>query len=98
MRFGLHLPNFGPVGDPKTLASLAAEAESAGWNGFFLWDHILGDPQWREPMVDPGSRSRRWRPRPAGSGSVLWSPPFRAGARGSWHVRRRRSTLCLTAG
>jgi alkanesulfonate monooxygenase SsuD/methylene tetrahydromethanopterin reductase-like flavin-dependent oxidoreductase (luciferase family) len=53
MRFGLHLPNFGPVGDPKILASLAAGAEAAGWEGFFLWDHVLGDPDWREPMVDP---------------------------------------------
>jgi alkanesulfonate monooxygenase SsuD/methylene tetrahydromethanopterin reductase-like flavin-dependent oxidoreductase (luciferase family) len=53
MRFGLHLPNFGPLGDPTILASLAADAEAAGWDGFFLWDHILGDPDWREPMVDP---------------------------------------------
>src|SRR5687768_11520535 len=53
MRFGLHLPNFGPVGDPATLAGLAADAETAGWDGFFIWDHILGDPSWRMPMVDP---------------------------------------------
>jgi alkanesulfonate monooxygenase SsuD/methylene tetrahydromethanopterin reductase-like flavin-dependent oxidoreductase (luciferase family) len=53
MRFGLHLPNFGPVGDPKILAALAGRAETAGWEGFFLWDHVLGDPDWREPMVDP---------------------------------------------
>lgn len=53
MRFGLHVPNFGPFGDPRTLAELAHEAEAAGWDGFFLWDHILGDPGWRHPMVDP---------------------------------------------
>jgi len=53
MRFGLHLPNFGAVGDPTTLAGLAADAEAAGWDGFFIWDHILGDPTWRAPMVDP---------------------------------------------
>ncbi len=53
MRYGLHVPNFGPFGDPRALARLAHEAETAGWDGFFLWDHILGDPDWREPMVDP---------------------------------------------
>lgn len=53
MRFGLHLPNFGATGDAEILAELAAEAEAAGWDGFFLWDHVLGDPSWREPMVDP---------------------------------------------
>jgi len=53
MKFGVHLPNFGPFGDPRRLAALARETESAGWDGFFIWDHILGDPDWREPMVDP---------------------------------------------
>jgi alkanesulfonate monooxygenase SsuD/methylene tetrahydromethanopterin reductase-like flavin-dependent oxidoreductase (luciferase family) len=53
MRFGVHLANFGTVWDPALLAELAAQAESAGWDGFFLWDHILGDASWRTPMVDP---------------------------------------------
>jgi alkanesulfonate monooxygenase SsuD/methylene tetrahydromethanopterin reductase-like flavin-dependent oxidoreductase (luciferase family) len=53
MRFGVHVANFGSFGDPAVLAGLAADAEAAGWNGFFLWDHILGDPAWRTPMVDP---------------------------------------------
>jgi len=50
MRFGLTLPNFGPYADARLLASLAHEAEAAGWEGFFLWDHVLfGD----QPVVDP---------------------------------------------
>jgi alkanesulfonate monooxygenase SsuD/methylene tetrahydromethanopterin reductase-like flavin-dependent oxidoreductase (luciferase family) len=53
MRFGVHIANFGSFGDPAVLAALAAEAEAAGWNGFFVWDHVLGDPSWRTPMVDP---------------------------------------------
>jgi alkanesulfonate monooxygenase SsuD/methylene tetrahydromethanopterin reductase-like flavin-dependent oxidoreductase (luciferase family) len=53
MRFGIHVPNFGEFGDARALADLAAGAEVAGWDGFFIWDHILGDPAWREPMVDP---------------------------------------------
>jgi alkanesulfonate monooxygenase SsuD/methylene tetrahydromethanopterin reductase-like flavin-dependent oxidoreductase (luciferase family) len=38
-------------GDARLLAEFAAEAEEAGWDGFFLWDHL----QWpgSEPAVDP---------------------------------------------
>jgi alkanesulfonate monooxygenase SsuD/methylene tetrahydromethanopterin reductase-like flavin-dependent oxidoreductase (luciferase family) len=53
LRFGIHVPNFGDFGDARALADLAAAAETAGWDGFFLWDHILGDATWRTPMVDP---------------------------------------------
>jgi alkanesulfonate monooxygenase SsuD/methylene tetrahydromethanopterin reductase-like flavin-dependent oxidoreductase (luciferase family) len=41
MRFGLSIPNFGDSSDPRILASLAHDAEAAGWDGFFLWDHVL---------------------------------------------------------
>ena len=40
MKFGLYLPNFGPYGDARALAELAVLAEDAGWDGFFLWDHL----------------------------------------------------------
>jgi len=50
MKFGIYLPNFGPYGDARVLANLAQDAENAGWDGFFLWDHIAG---WKLPMVDP---------------------------------------------
>jgi hypothetical protein len=33
--------NFGEYGDPHNLLTLACEAEDAGWDGFFLWDHLL---------------------------------------------------------
>ena len=52
MRFGINLPPFGEFGDARALAELAREAESVGWDGFFIWDHILFDPSWH-PMVDP---------------------------------------------
>jgi alkanesulfonate monooxygenase SsuD/methylene tetrahydromethanopterin reductase-like flavin-dependent oxidoreductase (luciferase family) len=42
MKFGIYLPNFGPFGDARVLASLAQDAEKSGWDGFFLWDHIAG--------------------------------------------------------
>lgn len=54
MRFAIDVPHFGPFGDPRLLAELAYEAEEAGWDGFFIWDHInyklAGSPS---PMVDP---------------------------------------------
>lgn len=50
MNFGLYMPNFGSFGDARVLANLARDAENAGWDGFFIWDHIAG---WDLPMVDP---------------------------------------------
>jgi alkanesulfonate monooxygenase SsuD/methylene tetrahydromethanopterin reductase-like flavin-dependent oxidoreductase (luciferase family) len=50
MRFGLSVPNFA---EPGRLVEVAREADSAGWDGFFLWDHIvvdLGDPP---PIAEP---------------------------------------------
>jgi alkanesulfonate monooxygenase SsuD/methylene tetrahydromethanopterin reductase-like flavin-dependent oxidoreductase (luciferase family) len=41
VKFAIHAPNFGTYSDPRALAELAREAEDAGWDGFFLWDHIL---------------------------------------------------------
>lgn len=52
MRFALYAPNFGPFGDARVLSDMAAEAERAGWDGFFIWDHIAGDAYSRI-MVDP---------------------------------------------
>ncbi len=40
MKFGIYAPNFGPYGDARALADLAAKTEQAGWDGFFIWDHI----------------------------------------------------------
>jgi alkanesulfonate monooxygenase SsuD/methylene tetrahydromethanopterin reductase-like flavin-dependent oxidoreductase (luciferase family) len=35
------------------VAELAHEAEEAGWDGFFLWDHLLFENKWRLPIADP---------------------------------------------
>lgn len=52
MKFGLSVPQFEAFADVKRLADLANVAEGAGWDGFFVWDHILFDDLWR-PVVDP---------------------------------------------
>lgn len=53
MRFGLHVPIFGPFGEPEVVVGLAVEAERRGWDGFFLWDHVWfpGSPPTADPTV-----------------------------------------------
>ncbi|HXD25738.1 MAG TPA: LLM class flavin-dependent oxidoreductase, partial [Propionibacteriaceae bacterium] len=46
MRFGVTLPPFNEWADPRMIMAMAAEAEAAGWDGFFLWDHISWNPAW----------------------------------------------------
>jgi alkanesulfonate monooxygenase SsuD/methylene tetrahydromethanopterin reductase-like flavin-dependent oxidoreductase (luciferase family) len=47
MRRGLTLPIFDQLADPAVLASLATDAEAAGWNGVFVWDHV----DYRKPVT-----------------------------------------------
>ncbi len=52
VRFGLGVPNGGDFAEPDRLVQLARDAEVAGWDGVFLWDHVIRRPPW-QPMVDP---------------------------------------------
>jgi alkanesulfonate monooxygenase SsuD/methylene tetrahydromethanopterin reductase-like flavin-dependent oxidoreductase (luciferase family) len=45
MRFAINVPNFGPFADPLAMVELARAAEAAGWDGFFIWDHVV----WKDP-------------------------------------------------
>ena len=47
MKHGLFLPVFDELADPRVVAALAAEAEQAGWDGVFVWDHLT----YRAPVV-----------------------------------------------
>jgi alkanesulfonate monooxygenase SsuD/methylene tetrahydromethanopterin reductase-like flavin-dependent oxidoreductase (luciferase family) len=40
-RRAIFVAPFDELADPRLLAGLAADAEAAGWDGFFLWDHIV---------------------------------------------------------
>jgi alkanesulfonate monooxygenase SsuD/methylene tetrahydromethanopterin reductase-like flavin-dependent oxidoreductase (luciferase family) len=53
LRHAVHVPNLRQYGDPGLLVQLAVEAEQAGWDGFFLCDHILHRLVEPEPTVDP---------------------------------------------
>jgi alkanesulfonate monooxygenase SsuD/methylene tetrahydromethanopterin reductase-like flavin-dependent oxidoreductase (luciferase family) len=43
-RRGLFLPPFDAFADPALVGVLAEEAEEAGWDGVFVWDHLLYAP------------------------------------------------------
>ena len=52
VQHGVSVPPFGPFADASELAALARAAEEAGWDGFFVWDHVVFDPTFH-PIVDP---------------------------------------------
>jgi alkanesulfonate monooxygenase SsuD/methylene tetrahydromethanopterin reductase-like flavin-dependent oxidoreductase (luciferase family) len=51
MRSGLYVAPFGELADVRALAALAAEAEATGWEGMFLWDHVM--THGAVPIADP---------------------------------------------
>jgi alkanesulfonate monooxygenase SsuD/methylene tetrahydromethanopterin reductase-like flavin-dependent oxidoreductase (luciferase family) len=53
VRFGVVMPNFGELADPSTAVRLARTAEAAGWEGFFVWDHINPFREFPVPVQDP---------------------------------------------
>ena len=40
MRYGIVTPNLGEYADPRVAVRLARVAEAAGWEAFFVWDHL----------------------------------------------------------
>ncbi len=51
MKYGVDIAPFGPFGSAQVVADLAREAEQAGWDGFFIWDHVARE--WTLDVVDP---------------------------------------------
>jgi alkanesulfonate monooxygenase SsuD/methylene tetrahydromethanopterin reductase-like flavin-dependent oxidoreductase (luciferase family) len=51
VRYGLCLANIGTYSDPRTVVSLAEEAELAGWEALLVWDHL--GFVWGPPAADP---------------------------------------------
>ncbi|MGH3714257.1 MAG: LLM class flavin-dependent oxidoreductase [Micromonosporaceae bacterium] len=52
MRYAVGLPNVGEFGDPALLVELAVAAERHGWDGVYVWDHVLyREPDW--PVANP---------------------------------------------
>ena len=51
MQFAVCLSNFGTYADPHAAVRVAVAAEAAGWDGFFVWDHLAF--VWGPPSADP---------------------------------------------
>jgi alkanesulfonate monooxygenase SsuD/methylene tetrahydromethanopterin reductase-like flavin-dependent oxidoreductase (luciferase family) len=49
---GLFVAPFGELADVRVLAELAAAGEAAGYDGFFVWDHVQYSPP-TLPVADP---------------------------------------------
>lgn len=52
MKHALFLPPFDGLADAERMADLAVRAEEAGWDGFFVWDHLRYSAPVRD-IADP---------------------------------------------
>jgi alkanesulfonate monooxygenase SsuD/methylene tetrahydromethanopterin reductase-like flavin-dependent oxidoreductase (luciferase family) len=55
VRYSINIPNFGDFADARTVATVAAAAEAAGWDALFVWDHVVHNKKARagQPFGDP---------------------------------------------
>jgi alkanesulfonate monooxygenase SsuD/methylene tetrahydromethanopterin reductase-like flavin-dependent oxidoreductase (luciferase family) len=53
VRHAIHVPLFGSLADPRAVADIACAAEQAGWDGFFVWDHVLSPVAGQWEIADP---------------------------------------------
>ena len=51
MKYAIDIPNFGDFADPRLTAEIARDAEAAGWNAVWVWDHVQRDAG--VPYADP---------------------------------------------
>jgi alkanesulfonate monooxygenase SsuD/methylene tetrahydromethanopterin reductase-like flavin-dependent oxidoreductase (luciferase family) len=52
LRFAVGVPNVGPFGEAGVILELAVLAEESGWDGVFVWDHLIyREADW--PVADP---------------------------------------------
>jgi alkanesulfonate monooxygenase SsuD/methylene tetrahydromethanopterin reductase-like flavin-dependent oxidoreductase (luciferase family) len=51
VKFGLLSSNIGSYSDPRVAARVAQAAEAAGWDAWFVWDHLAF--VWDRPAADP---------------------------------------------
>lgn len=48
-----HAVNIPPFTNPSTVVQMAYDAEAAGWDGVFLWDHLQWSTKTRPDVHDP---------------------------------------------
>lgn len=92
MRFAIYVPCYGDYGDPAVLSTLAVEAEAAGWDGFFMWDHVIGDRLVADPWVTLGAIAAR-------TSSITLGPMITpVPRRRPWKLAHEASTLQRLSG
>jgi alkanesulfonate monooxygenase SsuD/methylene tetrahydromethanopterin reductase-like flavin-dependent oxidoreductase (luciferase family) len=52
LRHALYLPPFEELADPHVMVDLAVAAAARGWEGVFLWDHVLRPPDESRAVAD----------------------------------------------
>src|SRR5215211_2963991 len=52
MRYGIQLCTLGPFADPRATVRVARDAEEAGWEALFVWDHLAW-ASFGAPSADP---------------------------------------------
>jgi alkanesulfonate monooxygenase SsuD/methylene tetrahydromethanopterin reductase-like flavin-dependent oxidoreductase (luciferase family) len=52
LRHAIFIPLFDDLSEPRVAVDIAVAAEAAGWDGVFVWDHLLWDPP-VERVADP---------------------------------------------
>ena len=52
MKHAVYAPIFNDYGDPGKLVELAIAAESAGYDGMFIWDHLVFEPHGQLMVTD----------------------------------------------
>ncbi len=52
MKHALFIAPFGELSDPRRVVEVAVAAEAHGWDGLFLWDHLLRPPDEVEAVGD----------------------------------------------
>lgn len=76
------------TGEPRTVAELAAECESAGWDGVFYWDGVaIGETEIYDPWVVMAAMAMRTTRVRLGA---IVTPPSR---RRPWKLARETMTL-----
>ena len=89
--------------NPGLLVELAAEAEAAGWDGVFVWDHIAREEDPSLPATDPWIAVAGWRSARSGAAGhhghpAGAAPAVEGGARGGRPGRAERRALGLGVG
>jgi alkanesulfonate monooxygenase SsuD/methylene tetrahydromethanopterin reductase-like flavin-dependent oxidoreductase (luciferase family) len=94
--FAIGLPNVREYADPVLLTDLAVEAEAAGWEGVFLWDHIAREEDAAIPATDPWIAAAAIAARTATVRIGLMVTPL--SRRRPWKVARETVALDVLSG